>query len=53
MLRRGRHGFADASDDNHNSGVFDDVFGVFIVVKARALTYDSIIKAPHLQQKRK
>jgi hypothetical protein len=45
MLRRGRHIYADASDDNHNAGVFDDVFGGFIVVKAAALTHDNITTA--------
>lgn len=42
MLRRGRHVLADASDDNHNAGIFDDAFGGYIVVKADSLTHDSI-----------
>lgn len=43
MLRKGRHVLADASDDNHNAGDFDDAFGGYIVVKAKALTYDNIV----------
>jgi len=45
MLRKGRHVLADASDDNHNEGIFDDAFGGYIVVKARELTHDNIIEA--------
>lgn len=45
MLRKGRHILADASDDNHNDGKFDDTFGGYIVVKANALTHDDIIEA--------
>ncbi len=45
MLRKGRHILADASDDNHNAGVFDDAFGGYIVVKVKALAYDNIIES--------
>lgn len=45
MLRNGRHVLADASDDNHNTGDFDDAFGGYIVVKAKALTHDDIVDA--------
>lgn len=45
MLRNGRHVLADASDDNHNAGDFDDAFGGYIVVNAKALTHDDIVDA--------
>ncbi len=45
MLRHGRHILADASDDNHNGGAFDDAFGGYIVVKAKTLTHDAIVEA--------
>lgn len=45
MLRNGRHVLADASDDNHNTGDFDDAFGGYIVVNAKALTHDDIVDA--------
>ena len=45
MLRRGRKINADAADDNHNGGLFDDAFGGFIMVKAESLTHDAIIRA--------
>jgi hypothetical protein len=45
MLRQGRHVLADASDDNHNAGVFDDAFGGYIVVKARTLKHDDIVES--------
>ena len=45
MLRKGQHVLADASDDNHNEGIFDDAFGGYIVVKAKELTHDNIIEA--------
>ncbi len=45
MLRNGRCVLADASDDNHNAGDFDDAFGGYIVVNAKALTHDDIVDA--------
>lgn len=45
MLRSGRQINADASDDNHNAGIFDDAFGGYIVVKAKALTHDDIVES--------
>ena len=45
MLRHGRKINADAADDNHNGGLFDDAFGGFIMVNADELTHDAIIRA--------
>ena len=45
MLRAGKRVFADASDDNHNAGIFDDAFGGYIMVKANSLTHDHILQA--------
>lgn len=45
MLRHGRKINADAADDNHNGGLFDDAFGGFIMVKTEELTHDAIIRA--------
>ncbi|MCH4191932.1 MAG: CehA/McbA family metallohydrolase [Butyrivibrio sp.] len=45
MLRRGVWQNADAADDNHNGGIFDDAFGGFIMVKAEELSQDGIVTA--------
>ncbi len=45
MLRKGRRVLADASDDNHNAGIFDDAFGGYIVVKAKSLKQDDIVES--------
>ena len=45
MLRSGRRQNADAADDNHNGGQFDDAFGGFIMVRAGELTQDAVITA--------
>lgn len=44
MLRQGKRINAIATDDNHNEGIFDDAFGGYIVVQAKALTHDAIIE---------
>ena len=46
MLRRGRRVMGFASDDNHNEGLFDDVFGGWVVVRAAELTRDAVVRAP-------
>ncbi len=45
MLREGKriHGFA--SDDNHNNGLFDDMFGGYVMVNAESLTHENIINS--------
>ncbi|HBO62072.1 MAG TPA: histidinol-phosphatase [Olsenella sp.] len=45
MLRRGRRVLGFASDDNHNEGLFDDAFGGWVVVRAKALSRDAIVRA--------
>ena len=45
MLREGKKIWAVASDDNHNSGDFDDACGGFIVVKSEALTREAITRS--------
>lgn len=45
MLRAGMKQKANASDDNHNGGTFDDAFGGFIMVNARCLQQDAIVSA--------
>lgn len=45
ILRQGRRQLANAADDNHNDGIFDDAFGGFIMVNARNLTHDAIVSA--------
>ena len=45
MLRKGMVQNADAADDNHNGGIFDDAFGGYIMVKAEELTQDAIVSA--------
>lgn len=45
LLRRGRKILADATDDNHNGGLFRDAFGGFIFVKAACLRRENIIQA--------
>lgn len=43
MLSSGKRVFADASDDNHNAGTFDDSFGGYIMVYAPKLSHDDIV----------
>lgn len=49
MLRQGNHLFCVATDDNHNQHPFGeplcDSFGGFTMVKAKELTYESVMKA--------
>ena len=45
MLRKGRHIYAAATDDNHNGGRFPDSFGGFIMVRAQELTHEAICQA--------
>lgn len=45
ILRSGKQLFAVASDDNHNPGTFDDACGGWIMVFAKALTYEYILQA--------
>lgn len=44
MLRRGKHVWGVASDDNHNEGLFDDACGGFIVVKSEELSHEAILQ---------
>lgn len=45
LLRRGVRLNAFASDDNHNEGLFDDVFGGWICLQASELEHDAVIEA--------
>ena len=45
MLRGGKKIFAVAADDNHNKEGVPDVFGGFVMIKAKNLTYEAITDA--------
>lgn len=45
MLRRNNSIYAFASDDNHNSGVYPESFGGYIMVQAEALTHENIVNS--------
>lgn len=45
MIRKGKKIYGFASDDNHNTGEFDDVLGGYVVVRAKCLSHEEIVKA--------
>ena len=44
FLRDGKKIFASCGDDNHNPPINNDSFGAFVMVNAKTLTYNNIIK---------